>query len=75
MLLPSIFVKKVKVSGFSRTKFHSVKSKFTKNTMNAQIEVTIPEIVLEGVYKGEFANLPFLRPSGFFNMTACELFK
>lgn len=71
VLLSSLVLKNFKIAGLSKTTVKSVKSDFGQNSMNAEIEISIPQVVVEGLYKGEgrYTNIR-VAPKGYFNLTA-----
>ena len=66
-------MKNFKVVGLGKTKVNSVKSQFTENTMTAVVDIEIPNVFIEGLYKGEgrYTAIRY-QPKGYFNLTACE---
>lgn len=75
VLLSSLAISKARIVGLSKSKVISVKSDFTENEMRAIIDIEIPKIFFEGVYKGagRYTNLSF-GPKGYFNVTASKWF-
>lgn len=74
MLLSSLIMKNFKVLGLGKTKVNSVNVKFPANGMMAEIDVSMPKIFVEGLYKGQgrYTNLQY-SPKGYFNVTISEL--
>lgn len=71
VLLSSLVIKNARVVGFSKAKINAVKTQFTENEMSAVIDVEVPRLFIEGVYKGQgrYTNLRY-GPQGYFNLTA-----
>lgn len=74
MLLSSLIMKNFKVLGLGKTKVNSVNVKFPAHGMMAEIDISMPKIFIEGLYKGQgrYANLQY-SPKGYFNATTSEL--
>lgn len=70
MPLSSLVVTNLKIVGLSQTKVVAVKTKFTENEMRAKIDIEIPNLFIEGTYKGEprYAQMNYI-PRGYFNST------